>query len=66
MEKKYTSILSLFDKKDIFDISLEEFYIWTLGLSHRKINDRILDGDIVRSYRMDYTKLKQLIKRFNR
>ncbi len=63
--KKYTSILSLFDKKDIFDISLEEFYIWTLGLSHRKINDRILDGDIVRSYRMDYTKLKQLIKRFN-
>jgi hypothetical protein len=62
----YSSILKMYDKGKINDISNEEFYIWTLGLSHKKINFDILERPEIEVFKMDKEKIKQLIKRFGK
>ena len=61
----YENILELYKKKKINDITIEEFYIWVLGLSHCPINEYIIREEKVRIFKMKKNKLKKLIKRFS-
>lgn len=60
----YDTILNMYNKEKINDIEIEEFYVWTLGLSHRKIDIDLLDCDTVKIFKMRKKVLKKLIKRY--
>ena len=61
----YKNILEMYKKNNIYDITYEEFFIWTLALSHRKINDNILEYKTVSWANLNKNKLKNIIKQFN-
>lgn len=63
--KLYNSILTLYNKENINQVSIEEFYIWTLGLSHHIIDDSIMEHSVINIFRMDKKKLKELIGNYN-
>ncbi len=65
-KKLYKSILDLYNKKSINEIEIEEFYIWTLGLSHTTIDDSVIYSPIVGTFNMKKQRLKKLVKQFSK
>lgn len=63
--KYYSSILKLYNKNKVNDIDIEEFFIWTLGLSHSKIDNSIIYNQVVDIYNMNKKKLNRLIRKFS-
>ena len=61
----YKSILNLFEKEKLENITIEEFYIWVLGLSHKKIDYDILSNTSVLSFKMNKSKIEDLILKFS-
>lgn len=51
----------------IYDLSIEEIFIFILGLSKKKINNGIFEryADYIEKYNMNENKLKKVIKKFN-
>ncbi len=65
-KKLYKSILDLYNKKNINEIEIEEFYIWTLGLSHAIIDNSVIYSPIVGIFNMKKRRLKKLVKQFSK
>ena len=64
--RNYKNILELYKKESIYDITNEEFFIWTMGLSHHRIDYYLLDYKIVKWAGLDKKILKKLIDKFNK
>lgn len=64
-QKYYSTILKMYNKKELDKIKIEEFYIWTLGLSHSSIEKGIEESKIANDFNMDKSELTKLIKRFS-
>ena len=62
----YSNIKELYKKKQLNNITMEEFYIWELGLSHIPIKPYILESIYIENFGIDRKKLLVLIKRFNK
>lgn len=58
-KKRFNTIFELYGKKDLSEITLEEFYIWVLGLSNHPINLNILSYP--QPIILDRNSLKKLI-----
>lgn len=61
----YRNILAMYKKKKVNDITIEEFYVWTYGLSHRPINDSLMNEKLIEMFNMDKVKLRKIIKKFS-
>ncbi len=64
--KMYNNIFELYDKKDLKDISLEEFFIWIKGLSYRKINLDLLNSSLIGHYDLNAKKIKNIINKIKK
>lgn len=62
----YNNIFELYDKKDLKDISLEEFFIWIKGLSYRKINLDLLNSSLIGHYDLNAKKIKNIINKIKK
>ena len=60
----YENILELYNKKRINDITPEEFFIWTYGLSFNEINYDMLHSKSINTFNINTTKLKKLIQKY--
>ena len=61
---RYKNILDLYKKKTVNDITEEEFFIWTYGLSFSPINYDILKSKNIKMFNINKEKLKKLIEKF--
>ena len=57
----YKNILSLYKKKKINDITMEEFYVWTFAISFRKIDNNLVIQEYIDMFGLDKRKLKSVI-----
>ena len=60
----YYSILKMFNKKKLNNITNEEFFIWTYGLSYWPVDMEMLKDPSLDIFNINKTKLKNLIKKF--
>ena len=63
---KYNTILEMYNKDNLYDVTIEEFYIWMYGLSHCPITNNIINGYYRKEYKMDIIKLTNLINKYNK
>lgn len=62
----YENISKLYGKNKLNDITIEEFYIWTLGLSHGWIGPYLLESIYIESFGINRKKLADLIEKFDK
>lgn len=62
--KEFKTILEMYNKLEINEIEVEEFYVWTLGLSHRWVDINLLDSETVKIFKMKKKYLKELINKY--
>lgn len=60
----YENILDLYKKEKLNDITNEEFFIWTYGLSFSKIDEEILKSKSIDCFNIDKDKLKELVDNY--
>lgn len=61
---QYNNIKELYNKKQLNDITIEEFYIWTFGLSYGWIGPYLLESILIEAFKIDRKKLSNLINKF--
>ena len=61
---QYKNIKELYNKKQLNDITIEEFYIWTFGLSYGWIGPYLLESVLIEAFKIDRKKLSNLINKF--
>lgn len=66
-KKTYNNMLIAWNKKDLLDLSKEEFFISIIGLSYRRISNDLINNysNIIEKYRLNKDKLEELIKEIN-
>ena len=62
----YDNIRELYKKQKLNSITMEEFYIWELGLSHVPIKPWLLESIYIDIFGIDRKKLSALIQKFNK
>ena len=62
--KNYDNIRKLYNKEELNKITIEEFYIWTFGLSHGSIGPYLLESILLEAFNIDRKKLSNLICKF--
>lgn len=60
----YRNILDLYGKAKLNDITIEEFYVWTYGLSQREIDESLIDDEMIEMFDMSEIELTKIIKKF--
>lgn len=62
--KNYDNIRKLYNKEELNKITIEEFYIWTFGLSYGYIGPYLLESILLEAFNIDRKKLSNLICKF--
>lgn len=64
-KKTYNNMLIAWNKKDLLEVSKEEFFISILGLSYRRISNDIINNysSIIEKYNLNKHKLEDIIKK---
>lgn len=62
--KNYDNIRKLYNKEELNKITIEEFYIWTFGLSYGFIGPYLLESILLEAFNIDRKKLSNLICKF--
>lgn len=62
----YDNIYQLTSKKDIKEITKEEFYVWALGISYTPVNDKNLNEYYAEIFDMDREKLLKTINKLTK
>lgn len=62
--KMYNNIFELYNKESLYDISYEEFFVWTLGLSFKPIDYDIIGYKTVEWAGLDKKELLLIVDKF--